>query len=1005
MDILTLALARKMAGGGSGGGHPGTITANDISYNSSTNYSEGTVGNELKSLSNKNGLPDISGTEVVIFDDECEFEYYDNMYEYYYERAILEEEGQELTVVFDGTTYECVVFKNPENQGDPILYAGDYSLLAGDDSYQGEYPFVIMSHPEFQESFIVTQEEPASHTIRVSSVAGVEDGTILAVKNGEWELRSGSLLPELTERKTVIDGVVQFEDSGDGRYFAELQSDAIFVAGSEANVVWDGVEYSCVAFDLGGTIAIGSVSIVMEGIEGEYPFFIGHIDENTLMIETLDTAGTHTVSLSMDMPIANGKVLASNNGEWAIVDGGALPVVEEEYVHADMEFEFHHQDSHSYSFLSIDKFLYSPPNIGTNVTVGFDGDEYTCTAEYVPDDRYPNQGAIALGDESILYGNEGSYPFYITINKGSKLAIWSLDPEISTFLDLKYDAKPDDVIAVTRYGEWTASKQALLPATATDQYGVVYSDGEWTTQPYNPLPYYYDGKVMIDGTFDFKYSDRHSRFTARVNSTKQFSSYRGTYITVIWDGIRYEHDKTTNSDQFNLGTDLNTTTNYEPCESAYPYYIQYRFGTFDIKTTDPSPKHTITIIFSKTKTADDGSALAVQNGKWAVCAGGFGSLAPAITKDAPINPAVSFTDGAEGMPVKDLIIKLDVAQSGSGTPSPSNVRDITFYTGLDIINERQNVYDYLSAEILSGRINTLTGGAETNANYVYLNNYLPVEPDSNYYIQATKELSGSNDFVVIYYDADKKNIFVMGNDQDVIRVNQVGLQSSSFHTPKNSRYIRFTYKTSAYDDSSIIIKRQEKTSLNWGSLANNVCCGYLDVTNGVILSPMTYVKISDCNLDNCFNMDSEWKAYYKLPIPANTSITAEPPVSNMAVYSSDTSITSRFEFSNDSTEIIIFDTDGTLTQEEFLAKYADMDIVYAIHSHSARTYVGSTQVKTFLGENNFSTSNGSIQKLEYIADTKMELDARQGVFNSDGITIGGITLTETQLQALLALLS
>ncbi len=43
----------------------------------------------------------------------------------------------------------------------------------------------------------------------------------------------------------------------------------------------------------------------------------------------------------------------------------------------------------------------------------------------------------------------------------------------------------------------------------------------------------------------------------------------------------------------------------------------------------------------------------------------------------------SFADGADGMPIKHLIANIEAVQSGTGDPSPDNVRPITGWTGLN----------------------------------------------------------------------------------------------------------------------------------------------------------------------------------------------------------------------------------------------------------------------------------------------------------------------------------
>ena len=73
---------------------------------------------------------------------------------------------------------------------------------------------------------------------------------------------------------------------------------------------------------------------------------------------------------------------------------------------------------------------------------------------------------------------------------------------------------------------------------------------------------------------------------------------------------------------------------------------------------------------------------------------GYMRYATYPAKTASGNPA-SFTDGAEDVPVKSLTVAFAPVQSGSGDPSPENVRPITGYTGVTIC-----VSDYADPAIL-----------------------------------------------------------------------------------------------------------------------------------------------------------------------------------------------------------------------------------------------------------------------------------------------------------------
>ena len=104
----------------------------------------------------------------------------------------------------------------------------------------------------------------------------------------------------------------------------------------------------------------------------------------------------------------------------------------------------------------------------------------------------------------------------------------------------------------------------------------------------------------------------------------------------------------------------------------------------------------------------------------AIQAGGAAALA-AFATDTVSGDVVSFPDGADGIPVKSFVGSIIPAQSGSGDPSPSNVRPISGWTGANIyrIKMEQGSYSAESGNIdVSTRIRSngwikQTGGAIT----------------------------------------------------------------------------------------------------------------------------------------------------------------------------------------------------------------------------------------------------------------------------------------------------
>lgn len=95
------------------------------------------------------------------------------------------------------------------------------------------------------------------------------------------------------------------------------------------------------------------------------------------------------------------------------------------------------------------------------------------------------------------------------------------------------------------------------------------------------------------------------------------------------------------------------------------------------------------------------------------------SYIASIPKTATITdtPIASFTDGADNVPVSSLIVDIDAVQSGSGTPSPDNVRPISGHStctikvndDIDVPQTEITTAIALGTTVYGGALNVTTG--------------------------------------------------------------------------------------------------------------------------------------------------------------------------------------------------------------------------------------------------------------------------------------------------------
>ena len=67
-----------------------------------------------------------------------------------------------------------------------------------------------------------------------------------------------------------------------------------------------------------------------------------------------------------------------------------------------------------------------------------------------------------------------------------------------------------------------------------------------------------------------------------------------------------------------------------------------------------------------------------------------------VIYDTTSGDIASFPDGADGLPVKDLTVGIEPVQSGTGDPSPTNVRPISGWTGANVTRTGKNLFNKMA---------------------------------------------------------------------------------------------------------------------------------------------------------------------------------------------------------------------------------------------------------------------------------------------------------------------
>ena len=327
----------------------------------------------------------------------------------------------------------------------------------------------------------------------------------------------------------------------------------------------------------------------------------------------------------------------------------------------------------------------------------------------------------------------------------------------------------------------------------------------------------------------------------------------------------------------------------------------------------------------------------------------------AFPTDTASGSVASFADGAN-VPVKSLIVNIDPVQSGSGDPSPDNVRPISGWSEVNVNACGVNIWDgtYEAGKWIQ---DTSTGAVATLGAGYNLTGYIPVVPGLTYYGRATGSSRAT------WFDANKNAINQCTHNQD-----------ATFTVPANARYVRFTI-TDAYLDDFYINYPSTDTdyhpydgqSINI-SLGQIVYGGKLDVTNGVLtvdragvdLGTLTWTMTTDYSV-NRFN--ATISDMYKLNTSPYTDImcSAYKP-SDAPIY---TPNTANCEIAHYGKTIYISDSNYN-SASAFKTAMNGVQLLYPL-AEPITIQLDPHEVTALLGSNNIWADSGD-SEVEYRAD-------------------------------------
>lgn len=332
--------------------------------------------------------------------------------------------------------------------------------------------------------------------------------------------------------------------------------------------------------------------------------------------------------------------------------------------------------------------------------------------------------------------------------------------------------------------------------------------------------------------------------------------------------------------------------------------------------------------------------------------------APIITSSS--GSIASFPDGAPA-PVIGLTADINAVQSGSGDPSPVNIRPISGWNAVNVVACGINIWDE-NWEL--GGYNT-SGNPTTSSTAIRSasNDYIPILPSTTYYAKTSGQ-----------------NLHYCQYTEDKTFISRTSVNNATFTTDANARYIRFNmataYGTTYNNDISINYPSTDTDyhaytgTTTTISLGSTIYGGTLDVTNGVLTVTHGYVDLGSLTWaynGNAFDNMRE----FAVVLTGKANGILNMMCSTLTVKSA--SGASGYQCirgrAANATISVVWDD---MTIANFTTAMSGVQLVYELATPQTITLT-PTEVTTLLGDNNIWADSGNVS-VTYIADTKLYID-------------------------------
>ena len=346
-----------------------------------------------------------------------------------------------------------------------------------------------------------------------------------------------------------------------------------------------------------------------------------------------------------------------------------------------------------------------------------------------------------------------------------------------------------------------------------------------------------------------------------------------------------------------------------------------------------------------------------------------------------------FTTSTGGK-LESCIVAFNPVQSGSGDPSPSNVRPITGHSSVEVNIYGENFFANLTKDTSKGYKDDyyLTyDGTENSSGGLYISEYLEVKANTEYYVGG---LAG-NSPALCFYTENKQ--YISGDKYS-------NRSSITLTTPSNAKYMRLSVMKSNEDLYTVRYSKSCEVTVNLGGTYYG---GTLDVVSGKLTVDKGYLTENDLSSINSGVSTGglHWTDYIISAI-SNPEVKCNKikTVLSTQGWSSTTPCIQEGAISASQYSVRIYCTESTLA--DFKTTYSGLQIVYNLPSPQV-IQLTPQQINTLIGENNIDVpmTGQSLDELTYremfawddVEDVVEEVDAKKADISVIGTDESGRT--------------